>query len=251
MVARATGFPWATARWQAECHRSQSSLQWPWASAAIRAAALPVGLRHETGRCPMRAEYLLPSSLRPARGQSYLSSGLACQDIRSGRTHSQRVAAGRPTRIAHSLWFPAAVPNPVPFDFERARWRSWLPNVPAVRVQYFNHLCATEAGEWIFKTVKDVEGLYFARPQGPPTSEVLADPYGPEMPWIQRQFLLKGDRSPLSEAAWLIQPPIYNYRFVEEPRREVKWQAQIHEPYVRLMVTPGKSSSSQAKWLLP
>lgn len=137
-------------------------------------------------------------------------------------------------RVAHNLKLPDAVPKPVPFDFERARWRAWLPNVPAVNVQYFNHLCDTEAGEWIFKTVQNVDGLYFARPQGPPESGVLADRYGPEMPWMQRQFVLQGDSSPLHQADWLIQPPIYNYRYVEEPRRDVKWQAHIQEPYVRL-----------------
>lgn len=137
-------------------------------------------------------------------------------------------------RIAHSLKLPDAVPKPLSFDFEKARWRAWLPNVPGVNVQYFNHLCETEAGQWIFKAVQNVEGLYFARPQGAPSSEVLADPYGPEMPWMQRQFVLRGDRRPLDQAGWLIQPPIFNYRFVEQPRRDVSWQARIEEPYVKL-----------------
>lgn len=137
-------------------------------------------------------------------------------------------------RVAHSLKLPASVPKPVPFDFDKAQWRSWLPNVPSVSVQYFLHLCDTEAGQWIFKTVRNVDGLYFARPQGPPPSGLLEDRFGPEMPWMQRQFVLKGDRSPLQEADWLIQPPIYNYRFLEEPRRDVKWQANIDQPYIRL-----------------
>jgi len=136
-------------------------------------------------------------------------------------------------RIAHALKLPSGVPKPVPFNFEKARWRAWLPGVPGTAVQYFSHLCANEAGEWVFKTVKDVKGLYFARPQGAPSSEMLRDPYGPEMPWIQRIFVLQGDRAH-DWGTWFIQPPISNYKFVEQPRRDVRWQASIEEPFVRL-----------------
>lgn len=137
-------------------------------------------------------------------------------------------------KIAHSLKLPASVPKPVPFDFSKAYRKSWLPGTPKQSVQYFNHLCSTEAGEWIFRKVQNVEGFYFARPQGEPTTDTMTDPYGPEMPWIQRFFLLRGDYEPLDQARWLIQPPLYNYRFVEQPRRNTKWQAGIQEPYVRL-----------------
>ena len=137
-------------------------------------------------------------------------------------------------KIAHSLKLPDSVPKPVPFDFSKAYRKSWLPGTPKQSVQYFNHLCSTEAGEWIFRKVQNVEGFYFARPQGEPTTDTMTDPYGPEMPWIQRFFLLRGDYEPLDQARWLIQPPLYNYRFVEQPRRNTKWQAGIQEPYVRL-----------------
>ncbi|MBE7418538.1 MAG: hypothetical protein HS128_12480 [Ideonella sp.] len=140
---------------------------------------------------------------------------------------------GDEARIAHNLKLPGGVPEPVPFDFDRAWWRGWLPGTPRVAVQYFNHLCSTEAGEWIFKKVDNVEGLYFARPQGPPSSDMLSDPYALEMPWIQRVFLLTGD-SLKWQGTWFIQPPLYNYRFVEQPRRNTKWQKGIREPYVRL-----------------
>ena len=137
-------------------------------------------------------------------------------------------------KIAHSLKLPDSVPKPVPFDFSKAHRKSWLPGTPKQSVQYFNHLCSTEAGEWIFRKVQNVEGFYFARPQGEPTTDTMTDPYGPEMPWIQRFFLLRGDYEPLDQARWLIQPPLYNYRFVEQPRRNTKWQDGIKEPYVRL-----------------
>lgn len=134
-------------------------------------------------------------------------------------------------KIAYSLKLPESVPKSVPFNFLKAGWWSILPGTPNVSVQYFNHLCSTESGEWIFKKVKNVEGFYFARPQGAPTSDTLTDPYGPEMPWIQRVFVLTGD-SLKWQGAWFIQPPLYNYRYVEQPRRETSWQAGITEPYV-------------------
>ena len=53
------------------------------------------------------------------------------------------------------------------------------------------------------------------------------------MPWIQRSFLLQSDRAH-DHGTWFIQPPNYNYLFVEQPRRAVPWQEAIREPYVRL-----------------
>lgn len=137
-------------------------------------------------------------------------------------------------RVAHNLKLPDSVPKPQPFDFDKAWRRAWLPGTPKVAVQYFDHLCKTEAGEWIFKKVQNVEGLYFARPQSRPGSEQLTDPYGLEMPWIQRVFLLSGDSNAHDQGVWFIQPPLYNYRFVEQPRRNVEWQQGIKEPYIRL-----------------
>ena len=136
-------------------------------------------------------------------------------------------------KIAHSLKLPDSVPKPVPFDFSKAYRKSWLPGTPKQSVQYFNHLCSTEAGEWIFRKVQNVEGFYFARPQDEPTTDTMTDPYGPEMPWIQR-IIMVGGNSLEDKGAKYINPPFYNYRFVEEPRRNTKWQAGIQEPYVRL-----------------
>jgi hypothetical protein len=123
-------------------------------------------------------------------------------------------------RIAYSLKLPDSVPKPAPFDSDKAWWQSWLPGTPRVAVQYFNHLCKTEAGEWIFRRVQNVAGLYFARPQRAPTSGLLRDPFGPEMPWIQREFLLTGD-SLHWQGTWFVEPPTRNYRYVEQPRRDV------------------------------
>jgi len=132
-------------------------------------------------------------------------------------------------KIAHSLKLPDGVPKPVPYSFSTGLFSDHRKQ----SIEYFNHLCKTEAGQWIFKTVQNVEGLYFARPQSPPTSDVMSDLYGPEMPWIQRIFLLTSEGLH-DQGIWLIEPPNYNYAFVEQPRRETKWQAGITEPYIRL-----------------
>jgi len=132
-------------------------------------------------------------------------------------------------KIAHSLKLPDGVPKPVPYSYSTGLFSDHRKQ----SIQYFDHLCKTEAGQWIFKTVPNVEGFYFARPQGEPTSDLMADPYGPEMPWIQRRFMLTSD-TPRDQGWLFIQPPQHNYRFVEQPRRETKWQAGITEPYIRL-----------------
>jgi len=136
-------------------------------------------------------------------------------------------------RVAHSLALPATVPKSVPFDFATARWKQLLPRTPTIALQYFNHLCTTEAGQWTFWTEHNVEGLYFARPQGRPTSQMLNTALGPEMPWLQRIFMLTSDTAH-GQGVWFIQPPLYNYRYIEQPRRDVPWQAGITQPYVRL-----------------
>src|SRR5438034_1272414 len=44
-------------------------------------------------------------------------------------------------RFAHSMKLPDVVAKTVPFDFDKARWKAWLPGVPEVGWQYFKHLC--------------------------------------------------------------------------------------------------------------
>jgi len=76
--------------------------------------------------------------------------------------------------FAHSI----KIPNPVPED---SGYKSGM-----TPEQYFDHLCKTEAGEFIFKTVVNVEGLYMMRPRKEATDYelehlyALEDPYGHE-----------------------------------------------------------------------
>ena len=74
-------------------------------------------------------------------------------------------------RFAHSI----KIPNPVPAD------SGYKPSMTPE--DYFNHLCKTEAGEFIYKTVENVEGLYMMRPRSKVNYEHLhlyafEDPYG-------------------------------------------------------------------------
>jgi len=75
-------------------------------------------------------------------------------------------------RFAHSL----KIPNPVPKD------SGYKPGMTSE--QYFNHLCKTEAGEFIYKTAENVEGIFMMRPRKAATDwdlehlYALEDPYG-------------------------------------------------------------------------
>lgn len=77
-------------------------------------------------------------------------------------------------RFAHSI----KIPNPVPED------SGYKPGMTSE--EYFDHLCKAEAGEFIYKTVENVEGLYMMRPRKEATDDELShlyaleDPYGHE-----------------------------------------------------------------------
>lgn len=107
-------------------------------------------------------------------------------------------------KFAHSL----KIPNPVPKDSGYKRGMS--------SDEYFQHLCKTEAGEFIYKTVDNVEGFYFMRPPKWPEDEDLMDRYKLEAPEIERVF--QAMRPKIEERATLfVSPPWRLYRFVEEP----------------------------------
>ncbi|MDD2893432.1 MAG: hypothetical protein PHF20_05840 [Halothiobacillaceae bacterium] len=67
---------------------------------------------------------------------------------------------------AHNLKLPDSVPKPQPFNFPLARLKALVPGQPDVSTQYFNHLCNTESGEYVFKTASNVEGVFQMRPRG-------------------------------------------------------------------------------------
>lgn len=74
-------------------------------------------------------------------------------------------------RFAHSI----KIPNPVPEN------SSHTPGMTPE--QYFDHLCKTEAGEFIYKRVEHVEGLYMMRPRKEATDDELSHLYALEDPY--------------------------------------------------------------------
>lgn len=98
-------------------------------------------------------------------------------------------------RFAHSI----TIPNPVPAD------SGYRPAMTSK--QYFDHLCRTEAGEFIFKTVKNVEGLMILRPRPFATDEMLMDRYALEDPF--------GDSNWEATDPAKILVGSYGYRYVE------------------------------------
>jgi hypothetical protein len=125
-------------------------------------------------------------------------------------------------RFAHSI----KIPNPVPED------SGYKPGMTPE--QYFDHLCKTEAGEFIFRTVTNVEGVYQMRPRPAVTYEAnhlyaLEDPYG-------------GPYGSNQPEIWFLGPT--RYRFFESldlKRREPEGlQERIHPSYFSLPL-PGVS----------
>lgn len=106
-------------------------------------------------------------------------------------------------RFAHSI----RIPNPVPKDSGYRRGMS--------SEEYFQHLCRTEAGEFIFKTVENVEGFFLMRPPKRPTDDDLKDRYKLEAPEIERTFQLVAPTT-FERALIFIAPPFNTFRFVEE-----------------------------------
>lgn len=122
-------------------------------------------------------------------------------------------------RFAHSI----KIPNPVAKD---SGYRWWMTSE-----QYFEHLCRTEAGEFIFKTVENVEGFYFMRPPKRPTDDDLMDRYKLEAPEIERTFQLR-EPTPEDRAKTFVNPPWAKYLFVEEPDRSARGADKLR--YLRI-----------------
>jgi hypothetical protein len=103
-------------------------------------------------------------------------------------------------RFAHSI----KIPNPVPLD------SGYKPGMTSQ--EYFDHLCKTEAGEFVYNTVENVEGIYQMRPRESAKNDYLLehlyameDPYG----------LAVGVRD--SPQDYFVQPAIGKYQYLEIP----------------------------------
>jgi hypothetical protein len=100
-------------------------------------------------------------------------------------------------RFAHAI----KIPNPVPED------SGYRPGMTPE--QYFDHLCKTEAGEFIYKTVENVEGLFQMRPRESATDDMLQHLYALEDPY---GFSYLEAEAPQKV---FVNPPWRNYKFFE------------------------------------
>ncbi len=121
-------------------------------------------------------------------------------------------------RFAHSI----KIPNPVSED------SGYKPEMTSQ--EYFDHLCKTEAGEFIYRTVENVEGIYMMRPRKEATDEelehlyALEDPYG----YVLGEVDLPQDS--------YVQPAMGTYKFLEMPLtfpRVQKPSIDSHRRYYR------------------
>lgn len=118
-------------------------------------------------------------------------------------------------RFAHSI----KIPNPVPDD---SGYKSGM-----TPEQYFDHLCKTEAGEFIYKTVEYVDGLLQMRPRKRATDYelehlyVLEDPYGHTT-----------DESYLVQDSY-VQPATGRYQFLEMPLSILSSAGEQYRRYYR------------------
>lgn len=118
-------------------------------------------------------------------------------------------------RFAHSI----RIPNPVPED------SGYKPGMTPE--QYFEHLCKTEAGEFIYKTVENVEGIYMMRPRKKATDSelqhlyVLEDPYGGT---TEESYLVEDT---------YVQPASGRYQFLEMPLVGEIGEVRKHQRYYR------------------
>lgn len=118
-------------------------------------------------------------------------------------------------RFANSI----KIPNPVPAD------NGYKPGMTSE--QYFDRLCKTEAGEFIYKTVENVEGLYMMRPRKEATDDELSHLYALEDPYGQ----VVGE-SDLPQD-YYVQPAMGKYDFLEMPMIDSRNRVGTSEKYKR------------------
>lgn len=114
-------------------------------------------------------------------------------------------------RFAHSI----KIPNPVPED------SGYKPGMTTK--EYFEHLCKTEAGEFIYKTVEDVEGIYQMRPRVMATDYemmhlyALEDPYNAYETLSENSYVNPRYMTAVKKRGYSLFKPDQNYKFLEKP----------------------------------
>ncbi|WP_183104466.1 hypothetical protein [Mitsuaria sp. WAJ17] len=156
--------------------------------------------------------------------------------------------ADEEARKAHDLVLPQNLGQlMVPFDFEAARWKAWLPHGKSVGDQYLEHLCTYEAGEWVFKVTEPQEGIYIARTAEYMPDDGLYKVWDYEAPLLEKSWNVPQDvpedaanrhvvfkDGPGSYIGWAGDDKKSHYRFVEIPNVGRIWQKKFEAPYLHL-----------------
>ena len=134
-------------------------------------------------------------------------------------------------RFAHAL----KIPNPVPAD------NGYRPGM--TQQQYFEHLCKTEAGEFIFKTADNVEGIFQMRPRRfmYETAEwqhlyAIEDPYGY---WAGENDNPGREFIGATRYSFLEAPPVIH-------RKEYGWRPDIYD---NSLAAPPPPEAKVARWI--
>ncbi|MDR3054577.1 MAG: hypothetical protein LBU53_04145 [Zoogloeaceae bacterium] len=137
---------------------------------------------------------------------------------------------------AHALKLPDSLPKPVPFNFNK----HLLSNRGTTARAYFDHLCATEAGEYIFKTVDKVEGIYQMRGMPKYDDKMMTERYAFEDPadWSQGE----GDGS---QSLFLGKPNL-GFRYFESVRSPEEITGKIWRE--RWRIVPWDQSGKAPYW---
>ncbi|GAB6044275.1 hypothetical protein [Endothiovibrio diazotrophicus] len=137
-------------------------------------------------------------------------------------------------------WPYPEVPKPKwPEPPQRAKYREGMSSE-----EYFRELCGKEAGEFIYRTVEGVEGIYQIRPRVEEDDWHLADRYVMEDPF--GYFI----PYPKGTSYLFVSPPHSDFRFFESPvddahrkhsgsLRYIKYEG--HEDVRDIVKAPGKS----------
>ena len=126
-------------------------------------------------------------------------------------------------RFAHSI----KIPNPLPED------SGYKPSMTSQ--EYFDHLCKTEAGDFIFKTIDNVKGIFQMRPHTRPTDDEIRHLYALEDPNIVH------DSEVFGAAFSYVNPS--SYQFFESPIRggaKPSWEKQFWD--ASFFTEPGTGS---------
>ena len=130
---------------------------------------------------------------------------------------------------AHSLKLPESLPKPAPFKPAPFNFmRHLLSNRRQTGLAYFKHLCETEAGEYVFRKVEKVQGIYQMRRVPKWNARMFADRYGFEDPadWSTAQNMYA--------PSIFIGGPTTGFRFYETNWSPLEMMGEVFSKYWKI-----------------